>query len=1072
MAAINAFVVACGLVFLFFIAGLHNYITNFEENGCEMTYMFEYPQYVKIALPPDISSQFSRYGLYAYGEGKLTDDLRKMKFTGIPVLFIPGNSGSYKQARSLASVSLRKAINSHLPYHFDYFTVDLNDEYSGLFGGILEDQTDFVHHCILRILELYRPSPFSPVSVVLIGHSMGGMVAKGLFLNPQFNPRLVEVIITLATPHKAPVLLLDRHLVDYHSKVDSFWRAQKNNTSGNIGHVTLVSIGGGQRDILVKSVLTQAEEADISVLSTQIPGVWLSTDHLSTLWCKELILVIVRALFDIVDVRSKQISHSQWERKHAFEYHLLKRTAGKRLALAFHGRETVFNPDGMWNEYLRRQFSVVEPYGVPSVMYVMIRLVDDPKHEWLLAEAINVEANDWVFACTANEIRGPSRICNYGVNLSNQTRFMPSTTLKRKIVYLHLREIKKLGFSHVILRVLPTREMVQINVDIHSSARKVNIPLPLMLRVMKHQPIIESTDDGALHYSLAFPSFEHIWQAYYLHISPYSCRLATHHAIGIMHVPWSQEDLYVKINDLVEKPMQLRLQTARPLNNKGDGPVVVNLILDPTCRYSISIQSALLDSLGQIVRFYGPMILPYVAAVLLLTLRSQMLSLAETRSCTMFHSALASGAKPYYILPIVKMASRVLSVGFLVKLMQSGIKQFDPVTLVENNLDFILLPFVLYMVAFATAYIIGLACWLAVIFNGTAANKIALRFLARTITGTIMWSEWMLAGLAKLPITAAGFLIALSYSTCGALSLCVGGAFYFLKLCKMYEEYLEELFKFSIYLLSRFKKGGKSKKKEKEEEPENKENELNRIPETVNANDSEDEKDKIDSVDENEEKNEERKEEKNSNGSKKAEEQERESSSKTEEENREVIKKEASENKDDKDTKENKNAEEKSGQTNSSASYSLSELHFNFTLLLLWVTVTVVNIPAVLVWAHNYGYSTKLQPDPSFETGVVLCFCVGVLWQKKAPNPHLKHYPVVGHMLYLLAVLILIFSTLSLHHLSPLLMVAFVIVTVHQMIAESLPIEESEIPSIDTEILDEKAGTNLPFPSSEKPKQA
>ena len=35
--------------------------------------------------------------------------------------------------------------------------------------------------------------------------------------------------------------------------------------------------------------------------------------------------------------------------------------------------------------------------------------------------------------------------------------------------------------------------------------------------------------------------------------------------------------------------------------------------------------------------------------------------------------------------------------------------------------------------------------------------------------------------------------------------------------------------------------------------------------------------------------------------------------------------------------------------------YSLSELHFNFTTLLLWLSVTLINVPCVLVWAHSYG---------------------------------------------------------------------------------------------------------------------
>jgi glycosylphosphatidylinositol deacylase len=74
--------------------------------------------------------------------------------------------------RSLASVSLRKTLNSHAPFHFDYFTVDLNEEYSALFGGVLKEQREFVHHCLHRILELYRNNANKPTSVILIGHSM------------------------------------------------------------------------------------------------------------------------------------------------------------------------------------------------------------------------------------------------------------------------------------------------------------------------------------------------------------------------------------------------------------------------------------------------------------------------------------------------------------------------------------------------------------------------------------------------------------------------------------------------------------------------------------------------------------------------------------------------------------------------------------------------------------------------------------------------------------------------------------------------------------------------------------
>lgn len=87
-------------------------------------------------------------------------------------LYITFTNEIFFPVRSLASVSLRKTLNSHTPFHFDYFTVDLNEEYSALFGGVLKDQREFVHHSLHRILELYRNNANKPSSVILIGHSM------------------------------------------------------------------------------------------------------------------------------------------------------------------------------------------------------------------------------------------------------------------------------------------------------------------------------------------------------------------------------------------------------------------------------------------------------------------------------------------------------------------------------------------------------------------------------------------------------------------------------------------------------------------------------------------------------------------------------------------------------------------------------------------------------------------------------------------------------------------------------------------------------------------------------------
>ncbi|XP_069692336.1 GPI inositol-deacylase [Periplaneta americana] len=1040
MAALNTFAVVSGVFFVIFIIGLHNFITSNEENGCEMTYMFEYPQFVRISLPGDIARKYSRYGLYAYGEGHMTERLRHMRFSGIPVLFIPGNSGSHKQVRSLASVSLRKTLNSHAPFHFDYFTVDLNEEYSALFGGVLKDQRDFVHHCLHRILELYQYNKNKPSSVILIGHSMGGMVAKGLFLDPNFDKNLVRVIITLVTPHMSPVLALDSYIAKYYDQVNSYWIAnRRQGWEGNLSHVTLASIGGGHRDILVRSGLTYAEEADINVVSTAMPTVWRSTDHLCSVWCKELVLVIVRALHDIVNLTTKQVTENALERKLVFQYHMLQRTAGKRFSTAFHPREAFFDSNAFWRENLQRQFTFHEPNGIHTETYIMIRLLDDPKHEMMAVEAVNVDDKDWVFACVADAIHNNARICSSGINLSNETQFIPSRQFQRKFIYLNLAALKRKLFTHVILKVKPTKEMVQFNFDIHSSSsRQVTVPLPKWLTFMSKNTVLDSTADRAGYYELALPGFEQVWQAYLLHIQPLDCQKSLHHAIAKMRVPWSKEDVHVHFTENIHKPLHLKLQSLKPLSYNSSDPVKVILILDPSCKYSVRIQSAILDSLGQLARFFSPMLLPYLVAILLLTMRHQLKSLVETGRCVMFHTALGVGAKPYYVLPPVRLWARVLGWSVLVKLVHPLLPLPDFVVLQEHNLDFMLLPIYLYVVAYGSAYLLGLACWLAVIFSGHTAHKMALRFIARTLTGTLTLSEWTMAGLSKLPAVLAAFLIALIYSTCGALSLCVGAAFFFLKLCKMYEDYLEDLFKYSLKLLLQRRK--KSKSTKEQEGSEVKDNDSTKKEATATTCDNEIKT----------EVNDESKEQPiaaTSNNETKGEPIASTTTDETKiEANDEMGKTIAIKSNEEigtvDDNKEDNSVTATETQVESSTTgsgdnseYCFSELHFNFTTLLLWLSVTLLNIPCVLVWAHSYKYNVKLEPDPSFETSVVLCFCAGILWQGKFPKPNLKYYNWVMHSLYVLSVLTLVYAPLSLHHLGPIVAMAFVVLTLHQVVA-------------------------------------
>jgi glycosylphosphatidylinositol deacylase len=305
--------------------GLVDYLTNFDENECSMTYMFQPPNLIEIPLDSHIDKQFPFYKLYLYCEGydcqKLTDSAasNKVKLNkpgNIPILFITGNADSHKQVRSLASVALDKSRqnNNRQTINFQYFTISFNEELSALYGQVLQKQSDYTKHCIKHILTLYlgiKQEVKRPKSVLVIGNSMGGLVARSLFVHsPQvdFDTQLVHTIITQATPHKKSVINFDKEIDEFYSKVNSIWfgRNQTTSSNSNLNRVLLISLYGGFRDILVRSDLANLNDMQspaklLSIQTSSLSHVWRSIDHRCMSWCRELVLATNRALFDLVD---------------------------------------------------------------------------------------------------------------------------------------------------------------------------------------------------------------------------------------------------------------------------------------------------------------------------------------------------------------------------------------------------------------------------------------------------------------------------------------------------------------------------------------------------------------------------------------------------------------------------------------------------------------------------------------------------------------------------------------------------------------------------------------------------
>lgn len=262
----------------------------------------------------------------------------------MPILFIPGNAGSYKQVRPLAAEAayywhdvLRHDENALYDGKraLDFFSVDFNEDITAFHGQTLLDQAEYLNDAVLYILSLYHdpnrserdPDLPDPSSVIVVGHSMGGIVARTMLTMPNYQPNSINTIITLSAPHARPPVSFDGDIVRAYARINDYWRhayAQPWASENPLWHVTLISIAGGGLDTIVPSDYASIsslipETHGFTVFTSSIPNVWTGMDHLAITWCDQLRKNIIRAVYDVLDARRAVQTQRRAERMTVFK---------------------------------------------------------------------------------------------------------------------------------------------------------------------------------------------------------------------------------------------------------------------------------------------------------------------------------------------------------------------------------------------------------------------------------------------------------------------------------------------------------------------------------------------------------------------------------------------------------------------------------------------------------------------------------------------------------------------------------------------------------------------------------
>ncbi|KAI9880127.1 MAG: GPI inositol deacylase [Pleopsidium flavum] len=334
-------VVTTALSFTFLLIIVHSFATRqLDPKGCMMSMMR--PAFAKFSDFDTEHTRFaSKYSLYLYREGGIDEDTM---VKGVPILFIPGNAGSYKQVRPLAAEAAQyfhdtvqqdeKALKAGTR-SLDFFTVDFNEDITAFHGQTLLDQAEYLNEAVAYILSLYHdprrsrrdPSLPDPSSVILVGHSMGGIVARTMLTMANYQSNSINTIITMSAPHARPPVSFDADIVRTYKQINDYWRqaySQKWANNNPLWHVTLISIAGGGLDTVVPSDYASLSSLvpdthGFTVFTSSVPNVWTGMDHLSILWCDQFRKVIIRSLIDVVDVHRSAQTKPRAERMRIFK---------------------------------------------------------------------------------------------------------------------------------------------------------------------------------------------------------------------------------------------------------------------------------------------------------------------------------------------------------------------------------------------------------------------------------------------------------------------------------------------------------------------------------------------------------------------------------------------------------------------------------------------------------------------------------------------------------------------------------------------------------------------------------
>lgn len=151
----------------------------------------------------------------------------------------------------------------------------------------MQAQADYCARAISYILSLYPQN----TSIIIMGHSMGGIVATSLLPSKD-----IAAIITMSTPHILPPARFDQRIDEIYARNREILRFDS---------TPILSLCGGATDMMIPSescILPASDERGPyrrTVFSSALEGAWTGVGHREMVWCHQVRWRVARAAMEL-----------------------------------------------------------------------------------------------------------------------------------------------------------------------------------------------------------------------------------------------------------------------------------------------------------------------------------------------------------------------------------------------------------------------------------------------------------------------------------------------------------------------------------------------------------------------------------------------------------------------------------------------------------------------------------------------------------------------------------------------------------------------------------------------------